>query len=899
MEKQPQTIIKTKKKFRKFKRIFFILMSLFLVVLITGIVLATVYEKEIKEYAIEEINSHLKAKLKIKEENISFSFFKNFPNPSLSFAEVFIEEENKQDTLLFAKNFSMEFSIGSVFSGIYEVKKMSLSDGVANLKIDKKGNENYIFWKQSAEQDTSNSDFGFKLKEVKLNGVTVRYINEQNLYEADVTFHRTSFSGDFSTDTSALTIKSSQFINVLKEDSTILFREKESTLSVEESMFHSDVISVANGMLTIEEMSLGITCIFNLKKETSSLTAKAENVEISDVFSLMPANVAEKLKAYKTKGKVNGVLEILTEKRNSTPKINVDFDIKNGTITEKNSGVTLSQLLLKGNFNTNAGTQRLEVMKGEGNLGGGKFTITGKVLGKETQTIFSSINGKFDLEKLGAFLALSDVEKMSGTLQLNNQFAGTTKPNKSVVVSEFTGTAKITNAGLKLKNKEGEFSGFTGDIQFNRFNSNALITGNYDNSDMSVNMQFSNFIPYLIYGQELKSNVYIQSKLLELDKLMGITPEQVKSGNDTIGVQFPKKIKVNLSASISKLTYEKHVLTDVSGTFFLNETTITTSNMKFNSNQGKILLEGTLQKKGEEFNLDSKVVCSQIEISDLLEKFNDFGQTVLRHDHLNGTANVVMNLKASANKHLELDVNSLEARTEFSVLGGVLKNLELFDEIGEYLKGNILSKNIVKVDELSKKLKRVEFTEFTNTLEIKNRVITIPFMMLKSSAMDVGIYGSQTFDYDINYGINMRLSDLLTKKKDIEDGYVVDEGDGARLFLLMTGTVDNPVFKLDKEGRKDFNKQQRQAEKNNVKGILKDEFGLFKKDSTSKTKEPDPKAKPKFEIEWEGENSGETKKQETPKEVVKKEEEKKKKKKWLDKLTGPKEKKDKVKFEVE
>lgn len=175
-------------------------------------------------------------------------------------------------------------------------------------------------------------------------------------------------------------------------------------------------------------------------------------------------------------------------------------------------------------------------------------------------------------------------------------------------------------------------------------------------------------------------------------------------------------------------------------------------------------------------------------------------------------------------------------------------------------------------------------------------------MFVKTSAMDIGLYGTQTFEDEINYGLNLRLTDILTKKKDTEYGYIVDDGTGVRLFLLMTGTIDEPEFKLDKEARKDHNQQQRAAEKNKLKNILKDELGLFKKDTTITSIKPKEKAKPKFEVDW-GDETDEKKVNETKKEEPKKEDEKPKEKtkrqKWLDKLKGKEEKKDKVGFEVE
>ena len=663
-------------------------------------------------------------------------------------------------------------------------------------------------------------------------------------------------------------------------------------------MFSSELISLTQGSVTVEEMDLDVNCEFYLKKKNSTIKAVATKVEISDVFSLMPNDVAQQLKDYATKGKVNGTIEIITKKNQKSPSITADFNVVNGTVTEQNSGVQLTNLTLEGNYASSTNAQRIELVAGSGKLSGGEFTLNGKVIGKTNQTILSNLKGDFDLEKLVEFLKIENIENAKGAISLNNQFRGTKYANNNLRVAEFTGTLKLTNASLKLKGTENSFENFEGDVTFNKYNSDAKVTGNYGNSDFLLSSQFSNFIPYLFYDEELKANVYLQSSLLELDKFLGNNEASVKSGEDTTGVKLPENINATLRANITKLTYQKHELTNLSGTLFVANNSVKTNNLKFDGNGGNYSLEGKLEKTGEEFDLTSKIVCGQVMINDFLEKFNNFGQSTLRHEHLSGRANALISMKAKLSKHLKLDLNSLDANTEFSISQGVLKNLELFDEMGEYLKSSVIARNVVKVDELSQKLKTVHFSEFTNTVIIKDRKITIPNMFVKTSAMDIGVYGTQTFEDEINYGINLRLTDILTKKKDTEYGYIVDDGEGVRLFLLMTGTIDEPIFKLDKEARKDHNQQQREEEKSKVKNILKDEFGLFKKDGTVTTKETKEKAKPKFEVNW-----GEDKKEETKKEEDKKEEEKPEKKKkiskWLDKLKGKEEKDEKVGFEME
>lgn len=898
MEEQPQIETKTPgKKFKILKRVLLISISLFLLVVVSGIVLANIYEKEIKKYAIDEVNTYLKAKLKIDEDDVSFSFFKKFPNASLNFSNLLIEEENSKDTLLFTQNFSLEFGLASLFSGNYEVNEIDLDDALVHLKVNTRGKENYIFWKTSEKSDSTEAPLTFSLKEVNFKRVVVNYSNEQTKNRADFTLNSAQFAGDFALDSSVLSIDSDLWISTIQNDSAVYFNEKPSLLSVEKAVFDKEKVRLDEGSLKIGEMSLELNAFFNLKKEENTITAVAENVEISEVFSLMPNEVSEKLKVYKTDGFVNGNIEIQTIKKEKTPRIKADFYVEKGTVTESNSGVELNDLALKGSYELSPFTQKIELINGKGKLSGGEFELSGKLLGTTIQTILTSIKGSFELDKLARFLNVQPIESMGGTLELNNEFRGSYR-NGELSVSEFLGSAKLKEASLQLKNNKTSYTGFNGDINFNRFKSNANITGRYGNSDLSISSQFSNFIPYLVNNQTLDANIYVQSKLLELDELLGNDKVEVEQGNDTTGVQLPQDITATLRVSVEKLMYQKHELEQVSGSLTMNGNGIRTNDLQFISNKGNVNLKGSLTKKSDGFVINSDIVLGQIDISDLLLRFNNFDQEVVRSEHLTGRANALISMQSNLNKHLELDLNSLVVNAEYSISDGELKNLELFDEIGEYLKSNVISRSIVKVDELSKKLKLVKFSEFSNTLEIKDRVINIPSMSIKTSAMDIGLYGSQSFDFDINYGMNLRLKDILTKKKDTEYGYIVDDGSGARLFLLMTGTIDKPVFKLDKEGRKNYKEEQRAQEKDNVKGILKDEFGLFKNDSSAKKTHDKPKAKPKFEVEWEEDKtqSEKTKKTEKKEET---EEKPKKKKGWLDKLKGEEEKKKKVGFEIE
>ncbi|MBC8146518.1 MAG: hypothetical protein H8E98_00865, partial [Bacteroidetes bacterium] len=143
----------------------------------------------------------------------------------------------------------------------------------------------------------------------------------------------------------------------------------------------------------------------------------------------------------------------------------------------------------------------------------------------------------------------------------------------------------------------------------------------------------------------------------------------------------------------------------------------------------------------------------------------------------------------------------------------------------------------------------IKFAILKNQIEIKNQIIKIPMMEINSSAINIVASGSHSFNNDIDYHLQLLLSDLLTKKAkkhNSDFGEIEDDGLGrTKVFILVTGTVDNPVYKYDRKGVKEKLKTDIKTEKQNIKQILNSEFGWFKKDTTIIQKEKTEKQKEK------------------------------------------------------
>jgi hypothetical protein len=155
----------------------------------------------------------------------------------------------------------------------------------------------------------------------------------------------------------------------------------------------------------------------------------------------------------------------------------------------------------------------------------------------------------------------------------------------------------------------------------------------------------------------------------------------------------------------------------------------------------------------------------------------------------------------------------------------------------------VIGKN--NINSFEKKLLDLKFDQLTNTLIIKNGVITIPQMSISSSALDIEVSGQHTFNNVIDYRFGFRLRDIKEKETS-EFGQIIDDGTGLKVFVRMYGTMDNPIVEWDNASRKEQAKENRAQEKETVRSMFKSEFGLFKNDST--VKEFIPNKLPKEEL---------------------------------------------------
>jgi len=137
----------------KYLKKFLIWSGLFVLVsMLLLIVIASVFEEQISEKIVAEVNKQLKTELRVGEFNLSL--ISGFPDASANLHDVELDDA-LSGVLLDAQNLSFRFGLFSLFGSNLKVHSIVIEDGSLYIKKDKRGRTNYDIIKSSTSSTTA------------------------------------------------------------------------------------------------------------------------------------------------------------------------------------------------------------------------------------------------------------------------------------------------------------------------------------------------------------------------------------------------------------------------------------------------------------------------------------------------------------------------------------------------------------------------------------------------------------------------------------------------------------------------------------------------------------------------------------------------------------------------
>lgn len=856
---------------RTLRNALLVLATLFVLGFGALLVLATVYETEVKVGLVGALNQRLNAPVTVSDMDLTL--VARFPQASMRLNDVLVMEVRSDavppDTLLFASALHLEFSLWDLFSGVYTVNEIHAEEVRLYPALDGNGQENYLVWKT----DSTAAASPIALEKVSCKDLQLRYRDDRSKLLVSAHSEALSLRGRFSDALNELSLSGDLHLLEWHDGSKVVLADREGELRLALEFGGPDTLfRIIKGELHTGGVDLEVTMAVTEEKEDLVLDLRANGLglDLERAVMLLPRSMTKDLKRYKMSGEVDlavhyaGPLE-------SGPSLSIGATVTKGRMRESLSNTTFTDIFAELGLELSPkGVPRKLVIKGlSAKSSSGTLSGNWESNGLTNATVKAELKANIALAELLRFAQVDTLEQVSGRLKADLRMDGKIRDMGDIRATDMRalrvqGSADLRDATLKMKGVRHRVEHLDADLAMQ--GNDATVQGlkaEIQGTKIQLSGTLRNLMPYLLFdAQHLVIEAKGSSPRVDLAALLRSDEASADTPKDYTLV-LPAAIELDLSANVEELVFEDFKATAIKGRIQLHDRVLRVVPMSFSTASGTV--SGGLELDGRDrsrpYPLAINATMTNIELKQLFREFQDFGQTFIGHKHLSGRTNAQVAFNAPLSRTMQLDMQRLVCVIDISVDKGAIKGHAPMLQVADHLQKNKLVAPFVDVPQLRKELADIRFDHLENQIEIRDGAVHIPNMLVKSSVMDLELSGTHWFDDRIDHHLNFRLSDLFRKAASNDEfGPVVDDGTGMRVYLHMYGTASDPQFGNDGAMAAAKRKQQLKSEKEELRNILREEFGIFK----GKGNEPvlDPKrsdpAAPRFEVEWERTDSAQT-----------------------------------------
>ncbi|HEX8060936.1 MAG TPA: AsmA-like C-terminal region-containing protein [Cyclobacteriaceae bacterium] len=829
-----------------------VLVSLVLLIGIGVSILYTEHDR-IVNIALDKLNKQFQGELVI--ETTSISLFKHFPSVGVALHEATLyPDKTKSGTPIFSvEKLYVGVSIPDLFDKKYNIRRISLHNGVVNLVKETNGDLNILeafnVHSETTEKSKDSTHIDIDLEKVSFAGLDLSYydLNNGQRYRAKIEELQSHFEEDGAK--MSIVLDSKAELDWTGPRDTTLFRHKKFTIDIDANYeFERSLLHIPSGSLTLDEATFAITGSANIAKESVlDLRVQGDKPDLTLITAFLPADVKQQLAPFKYDGRI--YFDALVRgriSRDAVPLIEVDFGCENAWFLNTAANEKLDQLGFKGYYFNGSdhalNTSELHVTNVNARPGKGIFKGNFVMRDFTKPQIVMQLNSELELKFIGEFFGIEGIRQTTGKIKLDMDFnelldlkmpeSALSKLKEGVqsklVVQDLSfripghplplehvnvhaemrdGDIKLDSASLRIGKSDLRLRGELSDIQAFIRNRNKAVT--LDLQARANKILLNDIFAYdtAIHMSEEVSNFVLGIELnTTVDQMLKPTP--LPKG------QFDLKI---LNATLKNY---KHSFKDISAKLTVNDTLIQLNNLKGMVDKSDLQLTGLVKNYKLWFE-DVKVGKSEISLDFKSDRFalddilgRGTGKYVprgYRHEEANG---VVLLTKID----LRYDSVFTFAKAGISNLSGVLKNHNFaMKDISGTVKYS--TNRIFALDTLKGMIGNSDFNVTMRMINDADKTIKkrTNYFYFKSNFLDVDELAS----YDFSPDTTRRKGDS-TRRRSAPKPAVVAKADSSRhsksynIFTLpfaeFTANVDVGKIKYNKLWMKDVTARLRLTE---------------------------------------------------------------------------------------
>lgn len=820
--------------------------------LLAGIVLVAWFNRgQIEKYVLELLNDRIDGRIYVGK--IDYTIFRDFPDLTIVLHDVRCVNPRVKDSLILqVKSIGFSFNFWDILKKNYVLNQLSFADGFLHMHVDRKGLANYEIIKPDTSVTDEASNFHVKLNQIRVKNVHYYYVDEYNQLTFSCQVDRLKAKGAFYQDIFDVTFETELHNSKFCLDPYDIIKEKKVHASARLQVnTDKSLITWSDLDLHIEDVKLKTQGSYNWDNSQIQSKASLHQTSFKELFSLLPREWLGKIENYDIKGDVGFDLSLDGKfSRTQMPSLNARIRIENGYMQEPTSKAALQQIRFDIQIDAkklnNLRTYVMTISDFTCKLDDKDWKGRLKVRNLLQPAIKMELDGTVNLSSVQKWFNLTDFKIMEGNAQITFQLDDKFDSPGQIFNSEWE--KKKVWADLKLNNVRVQYTDMP--IPVERLQARLNINENklyidsfscvFGKTDLKGKMIISPWIN-LVNSRDVVVDGQLYSKKInyqDLDTLfISSQAESSSQGNDL--PVFTGSLQLN----VEEFLYGTLSLKNIKVKTYLSSDKVIVENLVFQSLGGKGKVDAVVQfrKRSDLYNINVNI--ASIDIRELFYEFNNFDQTTITHDHIRGKADVKGNVAFFVSSKGEVIDSTIGLDFTITVRDGELIGYAPLNDLKKYLK--------------DRDFENIRFDELTGRVVIADQTVYLNKMLIKSSVGNVWVEGWQTFDGKIEYHLEIKYSEL--KRKKIKSAPENEYGEIVRtrvndpsIFILVSGTVDDPKFEVSKTTVKEIVRENVERQRMELKEAFQKEFRFKKRDTIPANKNKKP-IQPGFKVEWEDE----------------------------------------------
>ena len=325
-------------------------------------------------------------------------------------------------------------------------------------------------------------------------------------------------------------------------------------------------------------------------------------------------------------------------------------------------------------------------------------------------------------------------------------------------------------------------------------------------SDVHMQGELENFIPYVFNDQTLSGRLALSSSLLNVNELMPAEEVMAETSVDTIipvgpdslaqpmNIHIPENIDFAMDVDVKRIEYKELVIENTLGNMQVVGGVAGIEQLQMDLVEGQVYSKGWIDTRGEFPEVDFALEMTGIDIPSAYTSIVSVKKLVPMAKYCRGRANVEMKLHTLLDNTLTPLYESIDAKGDAYTRGLQFYKLDEFVP-------------------LSKMLNNPKFTEMTpDEVDVgftvrDGRIMFNPFSwMVEDSRFEVS--GSHGLDLNMDYQVDMHIakSDLGAGANELMQGITVlaagagiaiPQSDFIKVKGMLGGTFNQPKFTTD------------------------------------------------------------------------------------------------------